>query len=38
MDEEELVLEFTEKRGLITLGWVRPISSVNTPIQLTFHF
>lgn len=23
MDEEELVLEFTEQRSLITLGWVR---------------
>lgn len=24
MDEEELVLKFTEERSLITLGWVRP--------------
>ena len=24
MDEEELVLQFTEERSLITLGWVRP--------------
>jgi hypothetical protein len=22
MDEEELVMRFTEERGLITLGWV----------------
>jgi len=23
MDEEELVMQFTEERSLITLGWVR---------------
>ena len=27
MDEEELVLQFTEERHLITLGWVSPKSS-----------
>ena len=25
MDEEELVLQFTEERSLITLGWVRSL-------------
>jgi len=29
MDEEELVLQFTEERSLITLGWVCDIISVN---------
>jgi STAM-binding protein len=27
MDEEELVMQFTEERSLITLGWVRRHSS-----------
>ena len=30
MDEEELVLQFTEERHLITLGWVSPKSSFET--------
>lgn len=29
MDEEELVLKFTEERNLITLGWVRYISAAS---------
>lgn len=28
MDEEELVMRFTEERGLITLGWVGDFSSL----------
>jgi STAM-binding protein len=31
MDEEELVLQFTEERGLITLGWVSSFKVIYDP-------
>ena len=34
MDEEELVLQFTEERHLITLGWVSPKDSSRRDVLL----